>query len=80
MSKPSSSSFTVKTAALFPKSYFLENLAVGLPDNHIDGFTELWFDDLSGLAGVFQSQNYSKQSGRMRRSFSTCTLVNSRLE
>ena len=30
----------------------------GLPDNHIDGSTELWFDDLAGLAGVFQSQNY----------------------
>ena len=32
----------------------------GLPDNHIDGFTELWFDDLSGMAGVLQSQNYNK--------------------
>ena len=30
----------------------------GLPDNHIDGSTELWFDDLAGLAGVFQSPNY----------------------
>ncbi len=30
----------------------------GLPDNHIDGSTELWFDDLDGLAGVFQSANY----------------------
>ena len=30
----------------------------GLPDNHIDGSTELWFDDLAGLAGVFESQNY----------------------
>ena len=30
----------------------------GLPDNHIDGSTELWFDDLAGLAGVFQSRNY----------------------
>ncbi len=32
----------------------------GLPDNHIDGSTELWFDDLVGLAGVFQSPNYMK--------------------
>ncbi len=30
----------------------------GLPDNKIDGTTELWFDDLAGLAGVFQSPNY----------------------
>ena len=30
----------------------------GLPDNKIDGATELWFDDLKGLAGVFQSENY----------------------
>jgi uncharacterized protein (TIGR02118 family) len=30
----------------------------GLPDNHIDGSTELWFDDLAGLAGVFQSPSY----------------------
>ena len=30
----------------------------GLPDNHIDGSTELWFDDLAALAGVFQSENY----------------------
>ncbi len=32
----------------------------GLPDNHIDGSTELWFDDLAGLAGVFRSDNYMK--------------------
>ena len=24
----------------------------------IDGSTELWFDDLAGLAGVFSSENY----------------------
>lgn len=30
----------------------------GLPNNHIDGSTELWFDDLAALAGVFQSANY----------------------
>ena len=30
----------------------------GLPDNHIDGSTELWFDDLADIAGVFQSPNY----------------------
>ena len=30
----------------------------GLPDNHIDGSTEIWFDDLAGLAKVFRSANY----------------------
>ena len=30
----------------------------GLPDYHIDGSTELWFDDAAGLAGVFASPNY----------------------
>ena len=30
----------------------------GLPDSHIDGTTELWFDDLAGLAGVFESKAY----------------------
>ncbi len=30
----------------------------GLPDNGIDGTTELWFDNIAGLAGVFQSPNY----------------------
>ena len=30
----------------------------GLPDNQIDGSTELWFDDLAGIAGVFNSSNY----------------------
>ena len=32
----------------------------GLPDNHIDGSTELWFDDVADIAGVFQSENYMK--------------------
>ena len=32
----------------------------GMPDSKIDGLTELWFDDLAGLAGVFQSDNYMK--------------------
>ena len=32
----------------------------GLPDNHIDGSTELWFDDLQSLAGVFTSENYMR--------------------
>ena len=32
----------------------------GLPDNHIDGSTELWFDDLAGLAEVFQSESYMR--------------------
>ena len=32
----------------------------GLPDNRIDGLTELWFDDPAGLAGVFSSENYLK--------------------
>ncbi len=30
----------------------------GLPDNGIDGSTELWFDDVAGIAGVFHSPNY----------------------
>ncbi len=34
------------------------DLLPGLPDNHIDGSTELWFDDIAGIAGVFQSPNY----------------------
>ena len=32
----------------------------GLPDNKIDGATELWFDDAAGLAGVFASENYMR--------------------
>jgi len=30
----------------------------GMPDSQIDGSTELWFDDLAGLSGVFGSQSY----------------------
>ncbi len=30
----------------------------GLPDNHIDGSTELWFDDLAGIASLFESPAY----------------------
>ena len=30
----------------------------GLPDNHIDGSTELWFDDLAGMRGLFGSAAY----------------------
>ena len=30
----------------------------GIPDFGIDGSTELWFDDLAGLAGVFASPHY----------------------
>ena len=30
----------------------------GLPDSKLDGSTELWFDDLAGLVGVFQSKDY----------------------
>ena len=30
----------------------------GIPDFGIDGTTELWFDDLAGLAAVFQSPHY----------------------
>ena len=30
----------------------------GMPDSHLDGSTELWFDDLAGLAGVFQAESY----------------------
>lgn len=33
----------------------------GMPDSRIDGLTEIWFDDLAGLAGVFQSDNYMKK-------------------
>ena len=33
----------------------------GLPDSKIDGTTEIWFDDVAGLAGVFASQNYLDQ-------------------
>ncbi len=30
----------------------------GLPDNQIDGSTELWFDDAAGITGVFASERY----------------------
>ncbi len=30
----------------------------GLLPSNIDGTTELWFDDLAGLAGVFESKPY----------------------
>ena len=30
----------------------------GLPDSKIDGTTELWFDDLAGLAALFGSDSY----------------------
>ena len=30
----------------------------GLPDSHIDVSTELWFDDLAAIAGVFAFTNY----------------------
>ena len=30
----------------------------GLPDSKIDGTTELWFDNLEGLAAVFTSPRY----------------------
>ena len=26
-----------------------------------DGTTEIWFDDMAGLAGVFQSKDYMEQ-------------------
>ena len=32
----------------------------GMPDSGIDGTTEIWFDDLAGVAGVFQSEAYMK--------------------
>ena len=32
----------------------------GMPDSKIDGTTELWFDDMAGLAGVFHSEAYMK--------------------
>lgn len=30
----------------------------GMPDSKIDGTTELWFDDVAGIAAVFASPNY----------------------
>ena len=33
---------------------------MGLPDNKIDGSTELWFDDLAGMSALFGSANYIK--------------------
>ena len=30
----------------------------GIPDYHIDGSTELWFDDVASAAAVFTSSNY----------------------
>lgn len=30
----------------------------GLPDNKIDGSTELWFDDATGIASLFTAPNY----------------------
>ena len=32
----------------------------GLPDSKIDGTTELWFDNIAGLAGVFGSEGYMR--------------------
>ena len=33
----------------------------GLPDSKIDGTTELWFDDLAGLAALFTSPGYMER-------------------
>ena len=33
----------------------------GMPPVNIDGITELWFDDESGIGAVFGSQNYLEQ-------------------
>ena len=33
----------------------------GIPPMTFDGTTELWFDDMAGLAGVFQSKEYMEQ-------------------
>lgn len=30
----------------------------GLPDNGIDGSTELWFDDVAGLTALFSAPSY----------------------
>ena len=30
----------------------------GMPPLTFDGVTELWFDDLAGVAGVFESKRY----------------------
>lgn len=42
----------------YVQSHSISDQLPGLPDNHIDGSTELWFDDLAGIEGVFQSSNY----------------------
>lgn len=49
----------------------------GLPPMTFDGITELWFDDVAGLAAVFTAENYSRRSGRTRRGSSTCTRASS---
>ncbi len=33
----------------------------GMPDSGIDGSTELWFDDVAGLAAVFGAESYMAQ-------------------
>ncbi len=42
----------------YVQSHMTGETLPGLPDNHIDGSTELWFDDLAGIAAVFQSPEY----------------------
>ena len=33
----------------------------GIPPMTFDGTTELWFDDMAGLAGVFEAKDYMEQ-------------------
>ncbi len=44
----------------YVQAHAMEGRIAGLPDSKIDGTTELWFDDIAGLAGVFESENYMK--------------------
>ncbi len=51
---------------------------VNLPDmpmTRYDGITELWFDDLAGLARCFPIRNISSASVPMRPRSSICTLA-----
>ena len=49
----------------------------GMPDSKIDGTTELWFDDIAGLAAVFTAPRYMEIIRRTRQSSSICTPANS---
>ena len=40
----------------------------GMPPRIYDGITELWLDDVEGLARLFQSKDYIEKIRRMKRS------------